>query len=157
MGRAGRPQFDGQGAAVIMVHDVKKHFYKKFLYEPFPVESSLLSVLSDHLNAEIVASTISTKQEAMDYLTWTYFFRRLLVNPSFYELESLDHADINQYLSMLIQKSLMALEDSYCIKIEDDGELIPTTLGRIASFYYLSNLTIKTFKETLDNEVNIFF
>ena len=39
MGRAGRPQFDDQGFAVILVHDVKKHFYKKFIYEPFPVES----------------------------------------------------------------------------------------------------------------------
>ena len=39
MGRAGRPQFDDQGVAVILVHDAKKHFYKKFLYEPFPVES----------------------------------------------------------------------------------------------------------------------
>jgi len=38
-------------------------------------------VLSDHLNAEIVAGTISTKQEAMDYITWTYFFRRLVMNP----------------------------------------------------------------------------
>ncbi len=42
MGRAGRPQYDRQGVAVIMVHDPKKSFYKKFLYEPFPVESSLL-------------------------------------------------------------------------------------------------------------------
>ncbi len=55
MGRAGRPQFDTEGIAVVMVHDLKKAFYKKFLYEPFPVESSLLSVLPDHLNAEIVA------------------------------------------------------------------------------------------------------
>lgn len=39
MGRAGRPQFDDQGVAVILVHDAKKHFYKKFIYEPFPVES----------------------------------------------------------------------------------------------------------------------
>ena len=39
MGRAGRPQFDDSGKAVIMVHDVKKNFYKKFLYEPFPGKS----------------------------------------------------------------------------------------------------------------------
>jgi len=49
MGRAGRPQFDDEGVAVILVHDVKKHFYKKFIYEPFPVESwysvSLVSLL----------------------------------------------------------------------------------------------------------------
>ena len=42
MGRAGRPQFDDQGKAVILVHDVKKQFYKKFLYEPFPVESKYI-------------------------------------------------------------------------------------------------------------------
>ena len=136
-----------------MVQDVKKHFYKKFLYEPFPVESSLLAVLADHLNAEVVASTITTKQEAMDYLTWTYFFRRLLVNPSFYELESLDHTQINQYLSQLIQKTLGILENSYCIQISEDGEISASNLGRISSYYYLSHLTIKTFKETLDNEV----
>jgi replicative superfamily II helicase len=45
MGRAGRPQFDTVGIAVVMVHAPKKNFYKRFLYEPFPVESSLVDVL----------------------------------------------------------------------------------------------------------------
>lgn len=34
-----RPQYDDRGVAMILVHDLKKDFYKKFLYEPFPVES----------------------------------------------------------------------------------------------------------------------
>ena len=42
---------------------------------------SLLQVLADHLNAEIVSGTVTSKQDALDYLTWTYFFRRLLMNP----------------------------------------------------------------------------
>ncbi|KFG64239.1 activating signal cointegrator 1 complex subunit 3 [Toxoplasma gondii RUB] len=85
IGRAGRPQFDSQAVAVIFCHEPKKNFYKRFLYQPFPVESCLLNVLAEHLNAEIVGGTIQTKQQAIEYLTWTYFFRRLTSNPSYYD------------------------------------------------------------------------
>jgi activating signal cointegrator complex subunit 3 len=119
MGRAGRPQFDDNGVAVVLVHDVKKNFYKKFLYEPFPVESSLLEVLPDHLNAEIVAGTVQTKQDALDYLTWTYFFRRLLQNPTYYKLETLEPEDFNNFLSNLIQQSLSVLGKAYCISMDE--------------------------------------
>ncbi|KAM6995450.1 activating signal cointegrator 1 complex subunit 3 isoform 1-T2 [Tautogolabrus adspersus] len=156
MGRAGRPQFDDQGKAVILVHDIKKDFYKKFLYEPFPVESSLLSVLSDHLNAEIAAGTIASKQDAMDYITWTYFFRRLVMNPSYYSLEDISHESINKYLSTLVERSLRDLECSYCIEIkEDDRTIEPLTYGRISSYYYLRHQSIRTFKERLRAELPI--
>lgn len=156
MGRAGRPQFDDQGKAVILVHDIKKDFYKKFLYEPFPVESSLLSVLSDHLNAEIAAGTISSKQDAIDYITWTYFFRRLVMNPSYYNLEDISHGSINTFLSTLVEKSLRDLECSYCIEIkEDDRTIEPLAYGRISSYYYLKHQTIRMFKERLKAELPI--
>ena len=45
---------------------------KKFLYEPFPVESHLDHFLHDHVNAKVVVSTIESKQDAVDYLTWTF-------------------------------------------------------------------------------------
>lgn len=153
MGRAGRPQFDDQGKAVILVHDIKKDFYKKFLYEPFPVESSLLGVLSDHLNAEIAGGTITSKQDAMDYITWTYFFRRLIMNPSYYNLSDVSHDSVNKFLSYLIEKSLVELEHSYCIEIgEDNRSIEPLTYGRIASYYYLKHQTVKMFKERLKPE-----
>uniref|UniRef100_A0A2C9KC69 Activating signal cointegrator 1 complex subunit 3 n=1 Tax=Biomphalaria glabrata TaxID=6526 RepID=A0A2C9KC69_BIOGL len=156
MGRAGRPQFDDQGVAVILVHDVKKHFYKKFLYEPFPVESNLLEVMADHLNAEVVSGTISSKQDAMDYITWTYFFRRLLRNPSFYHLDDTDHASINKYLSGLVGKSLMELEMSYCLEVAEDNRTItPMTLGRIASYYYLKHTTVRMFRGVMSSQCTI--
>jgi len=37
IGRAGRPQFDTSGMAIIYVQDIKYQFYKKFLYDPFPL------------------------------------------------------------------------------------------------------------------------
>ncbi|CAI5769878.1 activating signal cointegrator 1 complex subunit 3 [Podarcis lilfordi] len=156
MGRAGRPQFDDQGKAVILVHDIKKDFYKKFLYEPFPVESSLLEVLSDHLNAEIAAGTITSKQDAMDYITWTYFFRRLIMNPSYYNLDAVSHDNMNKFLSNLVEKSLVDLEYSYCIKLgEDDHSIEPLTHGRIASYYYLKHPTVRMFKDRLKPESSV--
>lgn len=61
MGRAGRPQYDRQGVAVIMVHDPKKSFYKKFLYEPFPVESSLL----DQVGCNVAIMNASSLRHAV--------------------------------------------------------------------------------------------
>ena len=155
MGRAGRPQFDDEGVACVLVHDVKKNFYKKFLYEPFPVESSLLAVLPDHLNAEIVAGTITSRKDALDYMTWTYFFRRLMQNPSYYGLEGVEEFNINSFLTSIVDKTLHTLAESYCVDFLEDetgalsGEVEATTLGRIASYYYLSHETVAQFKDSL--------
>ncbi|XP_014260585.1 activating signal cointegrator 1 complex subunit 3 [Cimex lectularius] len=156
MGRAGRPQFDNQGIAVIFVHDVKKNFYKRFLYEPFPVESSLLKVLPDHLSAEIVAGTIKTKQEALDYLTWTYFFRRLLKNPTYYGLEALDETDVNSYLSKLVDKTLLTLFYAGCVTLhEDERTVSSTSMGRIAAYYYLSYQTMLQLHDNLEPSLSL--
>ncbi|GMH32834.1 hypothetical protein BSKO_00668 [Bryopsis sp. KO-2023] len=149
MGRAGRPQYDKHGVAVIMVHEPKKAFYKKFLYEPFPVESSLPEHVPDHLNAEIVGGTIASKQDALDYLTWTYFFRRLLQNPSFYGLEDTSDTDINQFLSQMVETSVDELERGGCILINEGDTIEPLTMGRIASFFYLKHETMFIFNGNL--------
>ena len=149
MGRAGRPQFDQEGVARIFVHDAKKNFYKKFLHEPFPVESSLHLHLDDHLNAEIVSGTIKSKQDAMDYLTWTYFYRRLQMNPSYYGVEDLTPRGVNTFLSNLIEKSISNLERSCCVEVTDEVEIEPTALGKICSFYYLMHPTIRHLEDNL--------
>ncbi|EZA54919.1 Activating signal cointegrator 1 complex subunit [Ooceraea biroi] len=156
MGRAGRPQFDNSGVAVVLVHDLKKSFYKKFLYEPFPVESSLMGVLSDHINAEIVAGTIKNKQEFLDYLTWTYYFRRLMKNPKYYDLDVLEPECINQYLSLLVETTIRSLIDSHCIDSdEDEQSLISLPMGKIASFYYLSHKTMLMFTQSLRENMTL--
>lgn len=71
------------------------------------------------MNAEIVAGTITSKQDALDYVTWTYFFRRLIRNPSYYHLEETASAAINKFLSEIVVDALTQLEKSYCIEIEE--------------------------------------
>lgn len=144
MGRAGRPQYDQHGKAVILVHEPKKSFYKKFLYEPFPVESNLREHLHNHINAEVVSGTISHKEDAVHYLTWTYLFRRLVRNPSYYGLEDTEASTLNSYLSRLMQDTFEDLEDSGCIKMNENS-VEPLMLGSIASQYYLSYMTVSMF------------
>ncbi|OTA91679.1 hypothetical protein M434DRAFT_397071 [Hypoxylon sp. CO27-5] len=151
LGRAGRPQFDNSGVARIFTQDSKKDFYKHFLHTGFPVESSLHTVLDNHLCAEVSAETITTKQDALDYLTWTFFFRRLHKNPSYYGLEisAEEHNTIaaqqlaNDFMIDMVNKSLDELAASKCVEIYPNGDVDPTPLGKIMSYYYLSHKTIR--------------
>ena len=151
LGRAGRPQFDSSGIARIFTQDAKKAFYKHFLHTGFPVESSLHKVLDNHLGAEVSAETISTKQDALDYLTWTFFFRRLHKNPSYYGLEisAEEHNTVaaqtlaNDYMIEIVDKSLKELAESDCITLHSNGDIDSTSLGKIMSYYYLSHKTIR--------------
>ena len=89
----------------------------------------------------------------MAYITWTFFFRRLMRNPTYYGLEGVDETNLNKFLSDTVERALGELYDSGCIDFDDGGDgedderggsngdaVFATTLGRIASYYYLSHL-----------------
>lgn len=149
MGRACRPLVDDVGRCVLLCHASKKAFYRKFLYEPLPVESHLDHYLANHLCAETVTKTIESKQDAVDYLTWTFMYRRLTQNPNYYNLQGTSHRHLSDHLSELVETTLSDLEQARCISIEEGMEVTPLNLGMIASYYYINYTTVELFASSL--------
>jgi pre-mRNA-splicing helicase BRR2 len=138
----GRHSTGAIGKCVIMCHQPKKETLKKLLYEPLPIESHLDSYLHDHIISECVTKTIETMQDAVDYLTWTFLYRRLPKNPTYYGLQGTSNVHISEFLSEMVETVMGDLEESKCIKISDDGEISPLNLGMIAAYYYIQYKTI---------------
>lgn len=149
VGLANRPNQDTDAKCVLMCQSSKKDFFKKFLYEPLPVESHLDHTLHDHFNAEIVTKTIENKQDAIDYLTWTFLYRRMTQNPNYYNLQGVTHRHLSDALSELVENTLKDLENSKCVAIKDDMDTEPLNLGMIASYYYISYTTLELFSTSL--------
>ena len=154
MGRAGRPQFDDVGKAVVLVEESKKNFYLNFLHSPFPVESSLASQLHNHINAEVVGGTIRSRHDAVQYITWTFLYRRLLLNPSYYGVEEATADGLNKHLHTLVGGVLEQLETAGLV-VDEGGSLESTALGKIASFYYLDYKTMAVFMKYLSPSADL--
>ncbi|XP_071692835.1 DExH-box ATP-dependent RNA helicase DExH12-like [Rutidosis leptorrhynchoides] len=155
MGSASRPLVDNSGKCVIFCHAPRKEYYKKFLFEAFPVESHLHHHLHDNLNAEIVVEVIANKQDAVDYLTWTFMYRRLTQNPNYYNLQGVSQRHLSDHLSELVENTLGDLESSKCVSIEEDFDLSPLNLGMIASYYYISYTTIERFSSSITSKTKL--
>jgi len=155
LGRASRPLLDDSGKAVVLCHTPKKEFYKKFLYEPLPVESHLDHFINDHMNAEVVTKTIENKQDAVDYLTWTFLYRRLTQNPNYYNLHGVSHRHLSDYLSELVENTVQELEEAKAITVEDDVAVAPLNLGMIAAYYYIRYTTLELFSSSLTEKTKM--
>ncbi|XP_075988982.1 U5 small nuclear ribonucleoprotein l(3)72Ab [Anticarsia gemmatalis] len=155
VGRACRPLDDDSAVAVLMCVAHHKTFFTKLLNDCLPLESHLDHRLHDHMNAEIVTKTIENKQDAVDYLTWTFLYRRLTQNPNYYNLQGVTHRHLSDHLSELVETTLTDLEQSKCIAIEDDMDVQPLNLGMIASYYYINYTTIELFSLSLTNKTKI--
>ena len=152
IGRCGRPLEDRQSRAHIFCQMNKKEMFKKFLYEPLPVESHLDHFLHDHFNAEIVTKTIENKQDAVDYITWTLLYRRMCQNPNYYNMHGNTHRHLSDSLSELVENTLQDLVTSKCITIEDEQDVTPLNLAMIAAYYYISYTTLELFSMSLHSK-----
>ncbi len=67
-----------------------------------------------------------------------------------------DAASVNEYMSSLVGNALLDLQDAGCCTLDPEAEggaVHSTTVGRIASFYYLDHTTMKVFTHGLGPEM----
>ena len=146
------PGASGNARVAIFAASHRRQYLKKFLFEPLPVESHLDARLHDHLNAEVVSGMVETKQDAVDWMTWTLYYRRLNQNPNFYALTGTTPEHLSHHLSELVESTLADLEASGCVEIEDEMDLLPLNLGMIAAYYYLTYTTLEVFASSVKAE-----
>ena len=150
LGMTGRVGTDKSCKGVLMTNAVKRDYYKRFLNEALPIESQLQSFLPDVYVTEISSKNITSMQDALDWETYTFFYRRVLSNPSYYGCEDTSHEGLSVFLSNQIELTMKELVDAEVIELdEDEGNLSPLNPAMIAAYYNLSFVTIQTFLMSL--------
>ena len=155
VGLAGRPGIDSKARCTLLCHSPKKEYYKKFLFEPLPIESHLDAALYDALCAEIVSRTVKNKQDAVDYITWSLYYRRLTQNPNYYNMTGVTHRHVSDHLSDLVENVLSDLEASGLITIQNDFDLEALNLGMIAAYYCVKYTTLEVFAASLSQKTKL--
>ena len=137
-----------------MCHSPLKDFFAKYLSEPLPIESTLPHYLHEHLITEIASGEVKSIQESLDWITWTFMYRRLAKNPNYYEIAGLSSQHINDYLSELVEDTIADLVETGSVEQADpDGEDIDiANLGKISSHYCLSFLTLQLYAKAFPSE-----
>lgn len=149
IGRAGRPQFDDSGTAVIMTSKENKSRYEKILEGSELVESCLHNHLIEHMNAEIVLRTIKDRDSAIGWLRSTFLYVRITQNPEYYNIgiPGVNNCDVEIILDHIYMENIEALKDAGIVEVPESNHsiLMPTTHGQSMATFYVRFDTMKRF------------
>ncbi|KAI8382525.1 Pre-mRNA-splicing helicase BRR2 [Nakaseomyces glabratus] len=137
--------------------------YNRFLNDGIPVESFLYEKLIDLLLTEVVIGTVKSRQDCLDILTFTYFYRRIHNNPSYYGLKDASSLSISGFLTEIVETAINDLSTSQLIKLvkglsSDDihNEIIEeTTWSRISTIHGISAATLIGYIQYLDGKTTL--
>ncbi|GAB1519636.1 ATP-dependent DNA helicase MER3 [Rhizoctonia solani] len=150
-GRAGRPQFDREGIAIIMCDKTLENKYRLLATGGSELESTLHCNLTEHINSEIGLGTIKSIGSAQQWLRKTLLFRRIQKNPTHYKLGMPETASWEECVDALVIRSIDTLRGTQLVEHdEDEGTLSLTQFGEIMS-YYIRQSTMKLFIEFADS------
>jgi hypothetical protein len=119
-GRAGRPQFDTSGTAVIMTSFSSRGRYVGLASGSEAIESNLASSVLEHLASEICLGTVTSLEGAIEWLRSTFLYIRMRAHPRHYGLPvSASTSDVDERLQAMVAEHLIALARCTCIRMQD--------------------------------------
>ncbi|CAM9532103.1 unnamed protein product, partial [Discosporangium mesarthrocarpum] len=152
-GRAGRPQYDTSGEAIMITTHKSLDKYLALLAKQTPIESSFIKALPDHLNAEVASGTVTTVDEGVAWLSYTYLHVRMRKNPMVYGVPLSDREGDPQLLDrrrQLITQAAETLDDHKMLRYDRrSGNLSVADLGRVASHFYISHESVYRFNKAM--------
>lgn len=141
IGRAGRPQYDRSGVAVILTEKSKVRQYETLVNGSDPLESHLHSALDEHVNAEIALGTIKSQEMAKTWLRGTFLSVRMQQNPARYgEVGRTETSEV--LLNKLCGQSIRTLIDDGLVQ-QNDARLEASPYGTIMARYYVRHSTMR--------------
>ena len=153
-GRAGRPQFDTSGEATLITNHEALPRYIDKLVRAVPIESNFIKQLADHLNAEVVGGTVSSLNDAVTWIGYTYLFVRMKKNPLAYGINADQFADdpmLRGRCRELVQQAATLLAQNKMMNFHpESGNLSMTDLGRVAAHFYVQAESVKTFNDMME-------
>ncbi|KAJ3027622.1 Sec63 [Rhizophlyctis rosea] len=177
LGRAGRPQFDDTGTAVIMTSLDKKAKYEALITGTEIIESSLHDNLIEHLNAEVGLGTIADVPLAIEWLKSSFLYGksshkahlqtnahcqastpakvRIQKNPSHYKLKNCTASEgklsAERRLESICMKDLELLQQNNLVANNPiTHKLEATDFGRAMAKYYIKYQTAVTILQMPD-------
>ena len=142
LGRAGRPQFEDSGVAVIMTSSDKVEKYQKLVSGRELLESCLHLNLIEHLNAEIGLGTVRDSHTAKRWLASTFLYVRLLQNPGHYKLKGdTSSRSLDDRVEQICRQDIDLLVEANLVKSEEP--LKCTEFGDAMTRHYIRFETMK--------------
>ena len=139
IGRAGRPQFENKGVAVVMTNAKLKQKYEKVINGTEKVESSLHLSFPENLVSEIAIGNVRSLKDALNWIKTTYFYVRFLANPNYYHTIPQPSMSAEENLLAFCRTNAQSL---VCEKLITD-EYKCTPYGFSMTMHYISFETMK--------------
>ncbi|THH28499.1 hypothetical protein EUX98_g5689 [Antrodiella citrinella] len=142
IGRAGRPQFDQEGVAIILCELELEAKYKALVQGCTMLESCLHRNLAEHLNSEIGLHTITDIESAKKWLHKSFLMQRIQRNPRHYAIGKESDQTWQERIDEMVTQSIAKLQENELVQKSDDDTLASTPYGDTMSKYYVKQSTM---------------